>query len=80
MENGELGIENGEITCDERERGRDDEGCGEIRKEGESGEVLYRAAHLTGNDRSRCSRRHDETHEDTLRENIVTGERKDSGI
>jgi len=62
------------VRCriDKRESSRNDDRCRKIREESEGGEVLYGAAHFACDDR-RCRRRgHDKTHEDALREDLVS--------
>ena len=67
------------VRCgvDERESSRNDDCCSEVREESEGGEVLYGAAHFACDDR-RCRRRgHDKTHEDALREDLISGPMKE---
>lgn len=67
------------VRCgvDERKGGRNDDCCSEVREESEGGEILYGAAHFACDDR-RCRRRgHDKTHEDALREDLISGPMKE---
>ena len=63
------------VRCgvDERESSRNDDCRGEIREEGEGSEVLNGAAHFACDDGGCRRRGHDKTHEDSLRENLISG-------
>ena len=65
---------------DNREESRYNKGCGKIREECESSEVLYRATHLACDNRCRRSRRHDKTHHQSLRKNGIMSENHDAII
>ena len=62
------------IRCriDKRESSRNDDCCSEVREESEGGEILYGAAHFACDDRCCRRRGHDKTHEDALREDLIS--------
>lgn len=61
------------VSCriDERESGRDDDGCSKIGEKGKRGEVLDRATEFACDDGSSCSCGHNKTHKDTLRKDGI---------
>jgi len=59
---------------DERKESRHDEGCCKIAEESESGEVLYRTAHFTGNNGCGSGSRHDKTEHQSLCQYGVPGQ------
>ena len=65
---------------DERKSRRHDDSRREVTQESKSGEILYRTSHLSGDDR-RCRRgRHNEAHQQSLRENGVRREMHNTGV